>query len=305
MINAINKQQLVCSRIALALLVMHLEGKDRLPPIKELATGYGVGLGTVQGAFQTLKDQGAIGLNACGASGTFLVSVNQRKLFDACDYGELICLMPLDGNKYLRGLATGIYEAVSNTNLPIHILFARGSRNRASMVKRQKCNFTVMSQLAYETAIALKGETIELVDQIGEYPGNIGIITRANTPFVQGETKVAFDDHSYDQYALHHLLKLPEEASDDYLDVQLVELVRQGKVESALCERASLKDEAGLCFHTLSGIPQEASDKMRRAVLVIRKGDDSLARLLRCIVTLEKVSTIQNEVLNGSRLVKY
>lgn len=305
MIQAINKQQLVCEHIARELLVMHLEGKNRLPSVKQFSENYSVGIGTVQAAFQTLKDAGAIELHACGANGTFLTAVDQRKLFSACDYGELICLMPLDANPYLRGLATGIYESVSEKKLPIHILFARGSRNRINMIKRHKCDFTVMSRLAYETALEAGETTIELVGEIGRYPGGICCITREDVPLEYGETKIAFDRYSYDQRALHQILNLKPASRDDCLDVQLANMVRMGEVEAALCERTSLKSESGIAFHDLPEMSEEIQQKLRQAVLVIRRGEESMARMLRSMITLDKVSGIQQEVLNGERFEKY
>ena len=179
----------------------NLEGKEHLRPVQQYAESYGVGRGTVQGAIQELKDCGAIALNACGARGTFLERVEQRKLFDACGYGELICLMPLNINMDYRGLATGIYEAISAKDLPIHILFARGSRNRVKMLLRQKCDFVAMSQLACEAAIERSGLTIEAAQTLGDYPADLGVITRRGMEYAPGRTKVAFDAYSYDQCA--------------------------------------------------------------------------------------------------------
>ena len=150
---------------------MHLEGKEHLRPVQQYAESYGVGRGTVQGAIQELMDCGAIALNACGARGTFLERVEQAQaVLTACGYGEQICLMPLNINMDYRGLATGIYEAISAKDLPIHILFARGSRNRVKMLLRQKCDFVAMSQLACEAAIERRGLTIEAAQTLGDYP---------------------------------------------------------------------------------------------------------------------------------------
>lgn len=302
-IQTINKQQFLCSRIARELLVMHIEGKNRLRPVKQYVEEYGVGTGTVQGAFQALKDAGAIELNACGAGGTYIASVDQRKLFDACGYGELIGLMPLDEDMRMRGLATGIYEAVSEWKLPIHILFARGSKNRIHMVKREKCDFTVMSRLAYETAIEIGEKSISMVGEIGEYPGVFGCITRRDVPFDRERTKVAFDRYSYDQLGLHRALGFQKDPLDDCLDVQLTELVRRGVVEAALCHCQSVGDD--LRCHPLSDLPEEMRRKLNQAVLVARKGEDALAQLLRLILRCERVSTIQREVAAGNRMVKY
>lgn len=304
MVYAINKQQVVRKNLARELLGMHLEGIDRLPPVKQLAQDYGVGLGTVQGALQDLKDEGAITLNACGAQGTFVSSVHQRRLFDACEYGELTCLMPLDSCDSIRGLATGIYETIAALNLPIHILFARGSRNRVNMVVRGKCDFAVMSRLSYETALGKHGKPVDCVGTVGEHPGDMGVITRRDAPFVPGVTQVAFDDHSYDQHAVHEALGLPGVTREDCLGVRLFDMVAQGEVDAALYQRAMLKNSA-LCFHPLDGIPDQTVARMREAVVVVRQGDEALGRLLKSALDPQAVSSIQRGVCRGERFVKY
>lgn len=301
-IQTINKQQYVRRRIAVELLAMHMEGQQRIRAVKQYADDYGVGTGTVQGALQDLKDMGAIELNACGASGTFLVSANRRRLFEACGYGELICLMPLDANLQMRGLATGIYVSVSDKRLPIHILFARGSRNRIEMIAREKCDFAVMSRLAFDAAVRMGKDAVEMVETIGDYPGEMGCITRRGALFVQRETPVAFDRHSYDQLALCTELGLRQDAGCDYLDVQMKELVRQGRVEAALGRYQDL--EPDLCFHPLE-MPEETRRRLCQAVLVVRRGEDALAQLLRRIVRYDKVHAIQEKVVAGSRMVEY
>ena len=290
-------------RIARELLVMHMEGQNRIRAVKQYAEEYGVGTGTVQGAFQALKSAGAIELNACGASGTFMTNVNRRRLFDACGYGELICLMPLDANLPMRALATGIYKAVSDQKLPIHILFARGSRNRLKMVKREKADFTVMSRHAYEAAVRLGEETVEVVGSAGVYPGKMGYITRRGTALSRADTPVAFDRYSYDQLALHTDLHLLRHTRQDWLNVQLADQVRSGEVRAALGR--FFDEEEDLCFHPLEGVSPETQRKLSDAVLVARKGEDSLVQLLKRTATYEKVSAIQNEVITGKRMVEY
>ncbi len=300
--QTMNKQQFICRRIAIELLMMHMEGRDRLRSVKQYAQEYGVGSGTVQGAFQTLKDMGAVQLNACGASGTYLAEVNQRKLFDACGYDELICLMPLDANLQVRSLATGIYEAVSSRGLPIHMLFARGSRNRSIMVGWGKGDFAVMSRLAYDTALLVGDDAIDLVDTVGLYPGEIGVITRQGQSFDPAVTPVAFDRYAYDHRAVHRLMNLQPSPRTDCLDVQLPHMVRQGQIPAALCR--CFGPQEGLCFHPLTLPPAEAQ-RLHQAVLVTRRDEEALCSLLRCIVSCSQVTQIQDQVIAGKRMVKY
>ena len=301
--QTMNKQQFVCKRIAIELLMMYMEGHNRLRAVKQYAEEYGVGTGTVQSAFQTLKDMGAVELTACGANGTYMTSANQRKLFEACGYGDLICLMPLDANLPMRSLATGIYESVSARGLPIHMVFARGSRNRVIMLDWGKADFAVMSRLAYEEAVSAGEKGVELVDTVGNYPGLLGVFTRRNMPFDPAQTPVSFDRYSYDQVAVHTALRLQASGCLDCLDVQLPDMVRRGEIEAALGR--CVVQEPELCFHPLPQLSAQQQEKLRQAVLVTRAGEESLRRLLRCIANYPQVAAVQEEVIAGKRMVKY
>ena len=103
----------------------------------------------MQGALADLKAAGAVSLKACGAQGTYIESADRSRLLEMCEYDIFIGLLPLDSSLCVKGMATGIFEAFTEYRLPIHILFARGSRNRAGILLREKCDFVVMSLCAY------------------------------------------------------------------------------------------------------------------------------------------------------------
>ena len=161
-----------------------------------------------------------------------------------------------------------------------------------------------MSQLACEAAIERRGHTIEAVQALGSYPAELGVITRRGRDYVPGQTKVAFDRYSYDQCALHALLGMRPEERKDCLNVQLADMVRLGMVEAALYDRCAVPEDGELQFHPLE-MPEETRAKLHRAVVVIRHGDEPMRDLLKSTLKMEVVTRVQEEVLAGTRLVKY
>ena len=213
--NTTNKQDVVRTQLAKEFIVQNLRGEKRLLPIKDYAERFKVGLGTVQSALNDLKASGAVTLNACGAQGTFLGDVDQKALWNMSGYGILVALLPLDTDPGIKGLATGLYEAFTHYDLPIHILFARGSANRTDILLRGKCDFAVMSELAYHHAQAI-GKPVLKVGEIGRRACPYGVLLPRNgthsTPL-----RMAYDSYSYEQEALIRLVgAVCCEASEDW-----------------------------------------------------------------------------------------
>lgn len=301
--NTTNKQGAIAISLAKELVVQTLLGERRLLPIKEYAERFGVGLGTVQGALRELKSSGAVTLNACGAQGTFLEAVDKKRLWEQSGYGILVGLLPLDNNPGVRGLATGIYEGFSHYELPIHILFARGSKNRTDILLRGKCDFSVMSALAWEHAVA-QGKDLLQVGDIGRGIRRYGFLTRPDKRVDQA-TRVAYDSYSYEQEALIRALGKKKNSYGGCLGVQLAELVRAGQVEAALVDRCSIADLEGADFQALEGLPPEVEEKLQRSVVVVHRENRTLAELLAIVADRRLVEPIQEEVIRGQRFVKY
>jgi len=303
-LNVANKKNAVLQHIARDLMVLYLRKQDKIIGIKEYADTYGVGLGTVQAAFNEMKGTGAIQLNPCGAQGTFLASIDKDKLWQYCDYRVLISLLALDTNPYIKGLATGIYEAFTLFDLPISILFARGSKNRASILLRDKCDFVLMSELAYEAA-KNSNSAISLVAHVGACPNEYGFITRNSMTPDWNRINIAYDSFSFDQQAIMSAYRSPECLCHDFPCVQLVDMVRSGEIEAALMERNSLHEMDGLAFHPLTGIQGALLSKIGRAVAVVREENESLRQLLQLVLSEDLVFNVQKKVMQGKQYVKY
>lgn len=302
-VDTTNKQRAICIHLAQELIVQELKEERRLPSIKEYADRFGVGLGTVQGAFQELKSSGAVTLNACGAQGTFLERADRKRLWELSGYGILVGLLPLDNNLGVKGLATGIYEAFTQFDLPIHILFARGSKNRTDILLRDKCDFSVMSGLALKYALG-QGERLRKAAEVGQSIRRYGFLTRPGAPF-GSETRVAYDSYSYEQEAVIRSLGKEQSAYGGCLGVQLADMVRVGEAESALVDCGTIQNPAEFDLHPLHGLSPYEQEALSRTAVVVREDHKPLEELLRLVFTGAPVEPVQEEVIRHRRFVKY
>lgn len=302
--NTTNKQDAIRAELAKELIVQNLKEDRRLRPIKEYAEQFGVGLGTVQAALNHLKTSGAVELNTCGAQGTFLTRVDQKALWRMSGYGILVGLLPLDTSRSIKGLATGIYEGFTHYDLPIHILFARGSANRAEILTRGKSDFVIMSEMAYQYALEI-GKPLMKVGDIGHLGCSYGILTRKGNA-AKTFRQIAYDNYSYEQRALVRACWQEEQTCGRYLGVQLADLVRAGQVEAALANHEmDREDEQVFELHPLNGLTPEMEAQMDRAVIVVSKENRALIDLLAIAASEDIVKPVQDAVIRGEQFVRY
>ncbi|HJF56625.1 MAG TPA: hypothetical protein K8W11_10310 [Anaerotruncus colihominis] len=304
-----NKQDAVRRALAREFITMVFRGENnKLSGIKEYADRFGVGAGTVQGALADLKAAGAVSLKACGAQGTYIESADRSRLLEMCEYDIFIGLLPLDSSLCVKGMATGIFEAFTEYRLPIHILFARGSRNRAGILLREKCDFVVMSLCAYSYMHKnARDERRDLcsIGTISGYPSEHVFITKRDAPFSMAETQVAYDAFSYDQIAIMESLGKQHNRYGECLGVQLPELVRRGEVESALVERKSLGCADDFDVHPIEHLPPQMQRDLGESVVAVRGSDHNLSDLLSLVLTSGLVHQVQQEILDEKRIVTY
>ncbi len=296
------KQTIVMRSLAREFLLLNIN--DKILSVKEYANKYSVGTGTVQAALTELKSIGAIELNPCGTLGTFISKIDICKLCEVSGYGPFLGLLPLDNNINIKGLATGIYECFVIANLPIHILFARGSANRISIMTRDKCDFIVLSKLGFDYAKKI-GEPIELVAKINTSENQYGFVVPKGKKFDINTSKIAIDSFSYEQKAIMDSLIEKGIPYFNYLGVQLVDVVEKGEVDAALVNKSSFNEKRSFDFIPLNEIDNKMDYSGSEYVIAIKEGNDELAKVLEKVISVNVVTETQKQVINKERLVTY
>jgi hypothetical protein len=273
---------------------------DRIPTINDYAQIFSVGSGTVQSAVQQLKQEGAIQVEARGFLGSYITKLDYNKLWELSDFGILLGLFPLNTSTRIRGLASGIHKCFAQQNLPLHISFMQGSINRVRTLLGEKCDFVVMSQLAFLQAVK-DGEAIEKVIDLGDetYHAEIVFLTRKRNgrAITQGSI-VGVDIHSYGQAAL--MGGLERKLKLQYVPKQRDELVDslcRGEIHAAIVDKGEiqLRDrELEFCPfpEELRGMLEQA----KRAVVVVRKDSDELRKILAKKINRQIVKAMLTEI---------
>ncbi|MFW5797772.1 MAG: YhfZ family protein, partial [Spirochaetota bacterium] len=223
---------------------------------------------------------------------------------------EFVGLMPLFQSRRTTGLATGVYQCFDDCNLPIHLLFSRGSANRVSTVLSGRADFCVMSRLAYRIA-ARQGEPIlKLVEfQPRSYRSDFVLLVKRDAYMNSEELVLGADLFSHDHVALLDQLK---ERWDrklkvlNYLHVELGAAMRRCELDAALVgeiDRESVTEECiAISLRTI--LPDYIEDA-NKAVLVAKSGNEAISALLKTIIAPQVVNKVQQDVLAGNRSARY
>jgi hypothetical protein len=298
-----NKQEVITHKIARMLLFA--KKGDKILSIKEYAAQFNVGIGTVQSAFSYLKLTDALSLQSRGAQGTYVDSLNPKKVWECSGLQEFLGLLPLSLSYLGSGLATGIYECFSSASLPVHILFSRGSANRLSTLESGRCDFAVISTLAYDQAIKKKNK-IKKIAAFGDLSCRDDIFfiySQKNTIPLKVGVDLYFFDHAV---FFDELKKIKNLELVPLLHVELIDALKSGRVNGIIIERTNETEKLpeGDCV-AFSSVSLNLAKKSSEAVLVI-KGDDSIMQqLMKEIIDPETVRAVQHAVQLKEHPVRY
>ena len=184
------------------ILAMDLLSKDvgdRIAPISYYQEEFQVSRGTMQNAFNYLKDMGAVTLAHHGHQGTYIEALDYIKLQESCLQREIMGIMPLPYSQTYEGFATAIYEQFKR--LKFNMAYARGAVGRIQMVESGTYQFAVVSQYAAEHAISC-GREIECLMNFGAgsfLSKHILLLRDKSAEGIMDGMKVAYDEDSLDQ----------------------------------------------------------------------------------------------------------
>lgn len=288
---------------ALALRLLSLCPGDRLQPVAQLAVEFGTGRGTVQAALQVLVQENAVRLESRGKLGSYVVHLDKPKLLARAGASPLVGAMPVAYSPRFQGLAAGLTRAFDQAGLPLALAQLRGGRNRIHFLRTGRCDFAVLSRMAYEA----ESEGLRLIHAFG--PGsNVGdhvLLFRsgAGEPVIRDGMRVGVDPSSLD-----HVRLTQEEAAGRAVDLvpisyaQAVPKLMAGDIDAALWDEAmAIPPQLPLVVaprrHRSRG-----SDPNTEAVLVTRADAPAMGDLLARRVDSESVIAVQRRVIAGAEL---
>lgn len=287
-------------------LLSRLEG-DRIPSISAYQEKLQVSRGTIQNGLNYLKDSGAVTLVSRGHLGTFIEHLDYRRLQECSFNKELTGIMPLPYSLCYQGLATALYRAFSA--YAFNLLYARGAESRLRLLCAGVCQFTVCSRYAAEEAIRHHSD-VEIAVDLG--PGtyltsHVLVFREPGKTVIESGMRIAYDQTSVDHRHLTELIcagvrnvKLVELKAH-----QTIQAIQNGEIDAGVWNLDDIMESG---YRGLNVVPiRQFTDlnTFSSAVLVIRRGDENIAQLLRQCIHVATVQRIQSSVRAGNIQADY
>lgn len=294
--------------IAVNLLAMSLLSKkvgERVPTIAEYQEEFQVSRGTIQNAYQHLKDSGAIQIQSHGHLGSFLAGIDYGLLQSYCIQRDLLGVMPLPYSTRYEGFANAIYEELSLYQF--NMAYARGAIGRINLVESGSYQFAVCSQYAAEEAIG-SGKNIEIVLGFGSHSflsQHVLLLRDKSKDGIEDGMRVAYDPSSMDQSHLTQEVAAGKQIELVDLRIQYtISQLRENQIDAGIWNYDALdknQDE----FKVIYLDKTENAESLSTAVIVIQKGNQPLKELLLTAIDAERVRQSVDAVVTGRKKPNY
>lgn len=295
--------------VAISMLALNLMSKnigDRVQPISEYQEEFGVSRGTIQNAFNYLKEIGAIVLKHQGHLGSYIEKIDYIKLQENCMHSELLGIMPLPYSVTYEGFATAIYEELKQLNF--NMAYARSAVGRIRLVESGAYQFAVCSQYAAEYAIKANSR-IEVVFNFG--PGSflskhVLLLKDKAKDGISDGMRVAYDSDSLDQRKITQ--NITKEKKVEFVEIRTqntITALLAGRIDAGVWNYDDVIDNNQKDFKVVFLDDSDYNNLFSTAVLVVRKQEEYLIELLKKHIRPERVLTILQEVREGRRLPNY
>ncbi len=304
MADMLNKSAQTLLKVAVALCGVPVGSK--IPTISELEGRCESSRGNIQKALSTLKQTGAVELEAHGQSGTFLTFIDYLALARALGTQHLTGTMPLPYTLRYEGLATSLYTLLNADGIRAYITFLRGSEARVQMLLDESADYAVMSRMAYDE-YAASGLPIQAAVECEplSYVGHHVVLLRGDEPDDWMGARVGIDESSVDQRTLTR--RYFEGRDVRYVPVQYTQIVDQlmsGNLDAGIWN----EDDVHVQAADLKQLYVDAAVTSRdntRAVIVVRNDDSFTRELLKVLATPTKIEKLQQQVMRGELAVRY
>lgn len=294
-----------CQKIAFAVdriatdLLSASQG-DKAVPMDEYRRRLGVSRGTVKNAFDHIERVGGVSFSRHGHEGSIIESIDYRALQQCCLRHEILGIMPLPYSSRYEGLATAIYEQLSA--LDFNMAYSRGAVGRMRLVESGTYHFAITSRHAAEKAMEAGMDVATVMDfGPGSYLSSHVLLFRKGVDRIQDGMKVAWDDNSLDQRSISTLVTEGRDVEFVPLRTQqTVAALLSGTIDAGVWNYDAVTENHDTASLSVIPVPDEVyCDGFTSAVVVARRDDEAMARLLHRYVSMERTNWIIEEVREG------
>lgn len=287
----------------LAEVLLGLSVGERLPRLHDLAHRFGCSNGTLQDAITSLFESRMVELESRGRLGTFVVSMDTSRLWEAAGYGFITMAMPMPYSKRYEGLATGLHYSFVEHAIPLTLVFVRGASHRIRMVTQGRADYCLLSGLAATTS-----DRLASVWDYGPhtYVGSHALLLRPGCIQSDPDLRIAIDPASFDQQEMTRR----QFGTLSGLNVvmasyhQLGRLFEDGIIDATVWNIDELHDSIRGDVQVVP-LQRDADERNTRAVVVRSAAGDFAPRSVADAISSKAVLRVAEEVVRGERVPSY
>ena len=296
--------------IAVIKLSRDLLGKevgDKIKSINQYVEDLNLSRGTIQNAIQYIESDGAVKLIKRGHMGTFVDKVDYQKLQILCEYKNFQGIMPLPYSKAYQGLATAIYECLSEVD--VNLVYSRGAKNRIKLVSQGIYQFAICSKFAAEQSIN-SGENIDIIIDFGEesyLSKHVLLFRDKNQSQVTDRMKIALDKSSIDQ---SEIVKIVTKGKKDieFIEMrthQTMKNLLSGAIDVGVWNFDNVSEIRDNKLHMVPIDYNIGLYDLSTAVLVVKQGEEDLGNFISKHLKRSDVIKIQSDVISETIVPNY
>ncbi len=301
----LQKNGLVAMKLARELATMQVGA--RINTIAEYSEKYRTARGTVQSAIKLLEQYGAIRLEHKGHLGTFIDFLDYKVLWEFTGLNTIMGVMPLPYSKLYEGLATGLYKAIGEGEIPFGLAYMRGAQTRIDALKSGRYDFVITSKLAAMHCIEA-GLDLDIAVEFGRYTyvnEHAMIFSDSSKRNIEDGMKVGIDRSSIDHYLM--TLKQCEGKDVQLVDIaynQIISKLKTDKIDAAIWNIDEIIErKLNIKYYPLTSKDFKGEDT--EAVIIVNSNNYGIRNFLEHFINREMVVETQRQVVKGIIIPNY
>lgn len=284
---------------------------DRIPGIQEYAEKLSVSRGVVQQALEVVTEDKSVTIEKRGVKGSFLVAAEYKRLYEHTGWGAITGTMPIPLNSYFTGLATAVCEELKISEIPFSFAYMSGSQKRVEALENEVCDFMILTKSAaklhmeesdhFEICTEMKGSLYS--------PEYVIYFTDPEKFSIEDGMRVGVDHACMDQRALtEHVCKGKNVEFVEFPFIGFQDVITEGKVDCLVYRKYesinTLAENYGVHDVPIEQVEGFDLEAITTPVVMIRKENYGIDRLLKRCLNVAEICEIQRQVLEGTRSMR-
>lgn len=307
--NMYKKSALMLMYLARDLLLTEPGG--RIPTISEYTQKFGVSRGIVQNALESLERDRCIVTEKRGVLGTFLVSSDRAALYARTGWGTGSGSMPIPLTPCLTSLSTAVCEVLSSAPNEFSFAYMSGAAKRVKALREGSYDFAILSKSAAELCIREDENLVICSELTGSRYGKPFLLCfmDPDKTAIEDGMRIGVDPVCLDQrWLTEQLCRDKQVEIVEFPFVGFKDIVTSGRIDCTLFRDSEWSpDWKDISIRTIpvSRFPEFQGFDAETPVVLVRRDNYGIDRLLNKYLDTVSIAAIQQQVLSGQRGMKF